>query len=412
MARNKSYREPEDSFNEMGVQVLNSRIAADAAASGKPSLGESVASIYRKVRDGIDDDLKRQEEERSREEERKDDPVRYRMSSAYQSDIKDYDSLLNSLEARAEEYRREHETYQKGARSRAVISGIGDSISSLANLIGVGNWASNQKQEYQSPRVAADAERERREHQIRMDGIRDRMDRLKDREREARLAMSLGLAEYDVRRRAEKEAADAAAAKAAADNLRWAAEESARQGRHEDEMELARQRERRLAQEGREKAGAARQYRERESFRKDYGEPVDFSYYGEDGKRRTISIGKLSLEETGRRNYDVLRDEIAKSYGFDDFSDYRNQLAESRRGKIDGLSESGAEELRELSNDFDEDQISRLVDKYGVRSPRFMALLEGSAGNYANAPVVSEERSRFSSSSSSASSDDDIFTGL
>lgn len=430
MARNKSYREPEDSFNEMGVPALNSRIAADAAISGEQSFNEAVMNAYQNVKDGIADDLKRKEEERLREEERKEDPVRYQMSSAHQSYMTDFDSLLNGLESRAEEYRKEHEAYQKGARSRALISGIGDSISSLANLIGVGNWASNQKQEYQAPKVAADAERERKEHHIRMDGIRDRMDRLKANESKARLAMSMGLAEYDAKRRAEMEAASAAAAKAQQEQDRWEAQERSKENRFNAEMQFNRdqaankaeqdRQDRELQRERyeREEEGRNRRHQAEMDLRRDLasgkgrtggatgagsgsrGKSDDyfkFSYYDKNGETRTLEIDKESLAESGRRNYQVLRDDIASSYGFADYNDYLNRSKDRKDDIMKTLSDSAKSELKELSEDFSTEEINRIVDKYGTRSPNFMGLLESSASNVTkkNAQEKKEAKSNF-----------------
>ena len=430
MTQKKLYRDPEDGFNDMGVPALNSRIASDAAIADKPSFHESVLNEYHKIKDDIADEVRRQDDERREAEERAADPVRYQMSSANKAYIADYDSLLDSLESRAAAYRRENEAYQKGARSRAIISGIGDSISSLANLIGVANWASNQKQQYQTPKIVDEAKRKRDEYMKKMDGIRSRMDRLKANESKAKLAMSMGLAEYDAKRRAEMEAASAAASRARQEQDRWEAQERSKENRFNAEMQFNRdqaankaeqdRQDRELQRERykREEEGRNRRHQAEMDLRRDLasgkgrtggaagsgsgsrGKSDDyfkFSYYDKNGGTRTLEIDKESLAESGRRNYQVLRDDIASSYGFADYNDYLNRSKDRKDDIMKTLSDSAKSELKELSEDFSTEEINRIVDKYGTRSPNFMGLLESSASNVTkkNAQEKKEAKSNF-----------------
>ena len=352
------------------MPAVDTHLVADASRNNRQE-------AYRNAYDNISSDAGYQESLKNIG-----NPARAGVADAYQTAVNSFDSLIDRWQSRSKEASRKNELEQRNARSRAVITGIGETLSSLANLIGVGNWASSQPQNLVSPGIVEGAERARKEYQIRMDDINERLDRLKTDQDRARMSMKLGLAEYDAQVARDKAKADALAAKIKAEQEEAAARRTQDERFHDDEMALEREKIKSNRNIAQAKIDAQKEKENKERQRSVYGDPINLSYYGEDGKTRSVTIGSKSLEETGRRNYDVLRDEIAESYGFNSYQDYLDQIANSRRGRIKGLSDSASKDLKELSNDFDKDEIQRLVDKYGVKAPRFMSLIEASAGDY------------------------------
>lgn len=63
-------------------------------------------------------------------------------------------------------------------RAYRYISGIGDAISGVANLVGATHGASNQTQHYNAPAVIQKAEASRKERKLEMDQLRDRLEEL------------------------------------------------------------------------------------------------------------------------------------------------------------------------------------------------------------------------------------------
>lgn len=389
------------------VGILPPTYVAEEAIRYKPTFNQAAMEAAKTIdRDGAITQAVRQaaaEQEESGKENEPDaqDPVRHGMEAAYSQRAADYDSMLSSLEARAAEARQKNDAYQKGARSRAVISGIGEAVSSLANLIGVGNWASNQKPGKVTSSIVGDAERARMDYERKIDDINDRLDRLRDNESEMRLAMSLGLTRYDAERRARQDAADAAAAAAAREDAKWLAEQERRRLEHEDEMQIARQKETRLEQEGKAKAAneaeEARQRKEvniAKANNSRWGDMIPVDVLSEDGRgTEIVDIGEAALEEAYKGGMQDIRDDIAREY-FGSGSDYSTYLKlkngnrrEYRRWKKENPE---ADEILSGLDAYDEDEVVALAREYAKRSPTLSGRLRRIAAHQAghsSAPV-------------------------
>ena len=110
--------------------------------------------------------------------------------------VKDIEDKISTAKTQDEAARKKENAYR-------YISGVGDTLSSLANLVGVANKASNQQQTYNSSRVVEKAEAERKARKLEMDQLSKRQDEMKGRLNDLKAAGTLALSKQ---RRAENEA--------------------------------------------------------------------------------------------------------------------------------------------------------------------------------------------------------------
>lgn len=96
------------------------------------------------------------------------------------------------------------ETAQRRENAYRHISGLGDTISSLANLVGVANGAANQQQAYNSSAVVQKAEEARKARKIELDDLSNRLDEMTARQRELKSAGSLQEAQMGVQHQKEQ----------------------------------------------------------------------------------------------------------------------------------------------------------------------------------------------------------------
>ena len=118
-----------------------------------------------------------------------------------------YDNLgqiVGDIQSKIDAAKQKDETAIKRENAYRYISGLGDTISSLANLVGTAYGAANQKQVYNSHAVVQKAEEARKARKLEMDELSKRMDEMKIREREMKAAGSLKEAELLAKQRKEK----------------------------------------------------------------------------------------------------------------------------------------------------------------------------------------------------------------
>lgn len=87
--------------------------------------------------------------------------------------------ILEEAETLRGEQQKFDETAQKRAKAYRYISGIGDAISGVANLVGTAHGAANQEQHYNAPAVIQKAEASRKERKLEMDQLNERLRELK-----------------------------------------------------------------------------------------------------------------------------------------------------------------------------------------------------------------------------------------
>lgn len=112
--------------------------------------------------------------------------------------------ILKDIQEKISTAQENDKTAIKRENAYRYISGLGDTLSSLANLVGVANKASNQVQTYNSSKVVEKAEAARKARKLEMDDLSKRQDEMKARLLELQAAGSLREAEALARQNREK----------------------------------------------------------------------------------------------------------------------------------------------------------------------------------------------------------------
>lgn len=103
--------------------------------------------------------------------------------------------IIKDIEDKLATAQQKDETARKRENAYRYISGLGDTISSLANLVGVTHGAANQQQTYNSNAVVQKAEEARKARKLEMEDLSKRQDEMAARLRELKAAGSLKEAE-------------------------------------------------------------------------------------------------------------------------------------------------------------------------------------------------------------------------
>lgn len=109
----------------------------------------------------------------------------------------------------------------KREKAMRYISGLGDTLSSIANLVGTAHGAANQEQTYHSNTVVQKAEEARKARKIEIDALNDRLSEMLARQRELKAAGNLKAAEVAARQAKEQAALQAQHAAANTESDRY-----------------------------------------------------------------------------------------------------------------------------------------------------------------------------------------------
>ena len=112
--------------------------------------------------------------------------------------------IVGDIQRQADIAKGNDEAARMREESYRYISGLGDTLSSFANLMGVAKGAANQQQTYNSNAVALKAEEARKARKLEMDDLGKRLDELTARQRELKAAGSLAEAQMGVRHQKEQ----------------------------------------------------------------------------------------------------------------------------------------------------------------------------------------------------------------
>ena len=112
--------------------------------------------------------------------------------------------IISAANAKMKEAQQKDEKARKRENAFRYISGLGDTLSSVANLVGTANDASHQQQKYNSHEVVRKAEEARKARKLEMDDLSKRLDEMKTRQMELKAAGSLKEAELKVAQDKEK----------------------------------------------------------------------------------------------------------------------------------------------------------------------------------------------------------------
>lgn len=101
------------------------------------------------------------------------------INSAYGAQVNGYDDFLGRVTQQQRENTIKSAEQEKKENAYRYITGIGDAISGVANLVGTAHGAANQQQEYNAPGVMAKAEEQRKARKLEMEQINARLDELR-----------------------------------------------------------------------------------------------------------------------------------------------------------------------------------------------------------------------------------------
>lgn len=130
--------------------------------------------------------------------------------------------ILSDVQGKIDEAKQKDETARRRENAFRYISGLGDTLSGVANLIGTAHGAANQKQTYNSHAVVQKAEEARKARKLEMDELSKRLDEMTARQREMQAAGSLKEVELKARHDKEKAALAATQRKAAEEAKKYA----------------------------------------------------------------------------------------------------------------------------------------------------------------------------------------------
>lgn len=306
--------------------------------------------------------------------------------------------IIKDIEDKISVAKAKDETAQKREKAFRYISGLGDTLSSLANLVGTAHGAANQKQTYNSSAVVQKAEEARKARKLEMYELSKRQDEMKARLDEMKAAGSLAEAQTGIRHRkeqaalkADQNAREIAAAKAAyeqqkdaqnytlkAAELNLKAGTAAAEAGYKQGMLGVRQGELAVKRQAQtDKAKKQREYARNAQF----GKAISFV----DNEGNTFSIGERTLQRNSEFALPTMREDIAKQAGFSSFADYERWRGLNERKQRKYFEEKGIEPdqtlidaLRQLRS-ADASEVEDIVKKYGRLSPDFIKQLKAAA---------------------------------
>lgn len=134
---------------------------------------------------------------------------------------KNLGEIASKIETMQKEAKANDETARRRENAMRYISGLGDTLSSLANLVSTAHGASNQNQTYNSHAVIQKAEEARKARKLEIDDLSKRLDEMIARQMELKASGNLKEAEIAARQAKELAAQEAAARKAAIEENRY-----------------------------------------------------------------------------------------------------------------------------------------------------------------------------------------------
>lgn len=129
--------------------------------------------------------------------------------------------ITSEIETKQNTAKEKDAVAMKREKAMRYISGLGDTLSSIANLIGTAHGAANQEQTYHSNTVVQKAEEARKARKIEIDALNDRLNEMLARQRELKAAGNLKAAEVAARQAKEQAALQAQQAAANTESDRY-----------------------------------------------------------------------------------------------------------------------------------------------------------------------------------------------
>ena len=307
--------------------------------------------------------------------------------------------IAKEIETKQTEAKEKDKGAQRREKAMRYISGLGDTLSSIANLIGTAHGASNQKQVYNSHAVVQKAEEARKARKLEIDDLSKRLDEMLARQKELKAAGNLKEAEVAARQAKELAAQEADARKAAIE-----------EGKYYDALEKAAvaettsayNREREVAHRDKVFNESVRQFNENQKRLKQVrggGRRTDTAYQEQKTK---AAMEKYVTDPKNQQkvvtvNIRTIRDAFAKEMGFDDYNDYLRCKDITFWNFSRDIPEMSDREARKHFKDLtsanpDAYQWLQDLENYEYLSETQLAQLAEASSTYANALGVAAQR--------------------
>lgn len=299
-----------------------------------------------------------------------------------QAQYNDVGDIISEIEAKQAEAKQQDAVAQKRSNAFRYISGLSDTLSGIANLVGTSFGAANQKQTYNGNMVAEKAEQARKERKIELDQISGRLDEMRARQRELKSAGSLAEAQLKAKQAREqltlKQQQDALARETKWNERQqaWKEEEAARAQANLDRNFAEEQRQFNQTNE-RLTEQAAAENASREAIKQAELEAKAAENAAKRANDPEYMTRTLQLNTTG------IRDEIAKNAGYENYNDF---LQHKKGNKAEGKSRKETRQTRKAN------------ERANPEAMELLELLE-------NPEYMTEEQLRMLSSASSVFAD-------
>lgn len=260
---------------------------------------------------------------------------------------KNQGEIISAAEAKMNEAKQMDETARRRENAFRYISGLGDTLSGVANLVGTAHGAANQQQTYNSHAVVQKAEAARKARKLEMDDLSKRLDEMKARQRDLQAAGSLKEAELKVKQDKEMAALAASQRKAADEAKRYADTQSYRAMRDATEDW---QRNRSFEEQQRQfDENQKRLEADAAANRKTQKEIAEARAAAELAKQQAKNAADPKHQaKTLQANITGVRDELAKKMGYADYNEYlRYQNVSGPGSAIDGQRNRESRRIRD-----------------------------------------------------------------
>ena len=255
--------------------------------------------------------------------------------------------ILSDVQGKIDEAKQKDETARRRENAFRYISGLGDTLSGVANLVGTAHGAANQQQTYNSHAVVQKAEAARKARKIEIDDLSKRLDEMKARQRDLQAAGSLKEAELKVKQDKETAALAASQRKAADEAKRYADTQSYRAMRDATEDW---QRNRSFEEQQRQfDENQKRLAADAAANRKNQKEIAEAKAAAELAKQQAKNAADPKHQAKAlQANITGVRDELAKKMGYADYNEYlRYQNVSGWGSEIDGQRNKESRRIRD-----------------------------------------------------------------
>ena len=265
------------------------------------------------------------------------------ISNSYGTQETAMGKILEEAETLRAEKQQLDEAAQKKATAYRYITGIGDAISGIANLVGTAHGAANQEQHYNAPAVIQKAEASRKERKLEMDQLNERLRELKAQKGALAATKEMKLGEQRAKHAAELAGLELQKAGDQQKQANWKAEMDYRKGR--DAADDA-YKEKTFAEGQRqfnvEQARLTKQAQDKLANEKEIAQI-----------KAQAAADKLAQDpkhqlKVLQANIVGVRDQLAKGMGYKDYNEYKRYQNVSGWGKdIDGQRNRESRTIRD-----------------------------------------------------------------